>query len=108
MRNTGCVFIFFVLLVSGCARKKTELAWEMNFPATGSQSSPRSADLNGDGVLDLVMGAGKNEYQHSKQRVPALDGATGTLLWAQEANDQVYRSASLFDISGDGAPEIFI
>ncbi len=108
MRNTGCIFVFFVLLVSGCARKKTELAWEMNFPAIGSQSSPRSADLNGDGVLDLVMGAGKNEYQHSKQGVLALDGATGTLLWEQEANDQVYGSATFCDINGDGTPDIFI
>lgn len=107
MRNPRW-YLFFTLLVVGCARKKTELAWEMNFPVIGSQSSPRSADLNGDGVLDLVIGAGKNEYQYSKQGVLALDGATGAVLWEQEANDQVYGSPTYCDINGDGTLDVFI
>src|SRR5690606_29324433 len=91
MRTSGWLPLL-VLLVFSCARKKTELAWEVNFPVIGSLSSPRAADLNGDGVLDIVLGAGRNEYQHSTQGVLALDGATGAVLWEQEADDQVYGS----------------
>jgi outer membrane protein assembly factor BamB len=107
MRTSGW-FLLLSLLIVSCTRKKTELAWEVNFPVIGSLSSPRSADLNGDGVLDLVIGAGRNEYQYSKQGVLALDGATGALLWEQEADDQVYGSPTFCDINGDGTPDVFI
>ncbi|HEY8510451.1 MAG TPA: hypothetical protein VIL31_00740 [Cyclobacteriaceae bacterium] len=80
----------------------------MNFPVIGSLSSPRSADLNGDGVLDIVMGAGRNELQHSNQGVLAINGATGAVLWQQEADDQVYGSPTFCDINGDGTPDALI
>ncbi|MFO7256206.1 MAG: PQQ-binding-like beta-propeller repeat protein [Bacteroidota bacterium] len=107
MRTSGWLPLL-VLLVFSCARKKTELAWEVNFPVIGSLSSPRAADLNGDGVLDIVLGAGRNEYQHSTQGVLALDGATGAVLWEQEADDQVYGSPTFYDINSDGTPDVFI
>jgi outer membrane protein assembly factor BamB len=97
------------MLVSQCTRRtKSELVWDQNFPRIGSQSSPRATDLNGDGVLDIVMGAGQNEYQHSKQGILALDGKTGGLLWQQEAEDQVYGTPVLYDITGDGVDDVFI
>lgn len=107
MRNPRWYFMF-LLLVCSCTRKKTELAWEVSFPVIGSQSSPRSADLNGDGVLDLVIGAGRNERQHAKQGILALNGATGAVLWEQEAYDQVYGSATFCDINNDGTLDLFI
>ncbi len=101
-------FIFLIIWLVGCTHKKSELVWDKNLYMIGSQSSPRAADLNEDGTLDIVMGAGKNEYQHSKQGVIALDGKTGELLWEQEAPDQVYGSATFCDITGDGIKDIFI
>lgn len=101
-------FIFLVALSAGCSKKKSTVIWKEDLSIIGSQSSPRTADLNGDGVLDIVMGAGKNEYQVSKQGIIAFDGKTGKLLWQQEAPDQVYGSATFYDITGDGVKDVFI
>ncbi|MEQ8533615.1 MAG: PQQ-binding-like beta-propeller repeat protein, partial [Imperialibacter sp.] len=98
----------FCVAVTSCKKKKTEVAWVQDFSIIGSQSSPRAADLNRDGVLDIVMGAGKNEYQKSEFGVMALDGKTGELIWRQETTDQVFGSATLYDVNGDQVPEVFI
>ena len=103
-----CSCLIFVILLCGCQKKKSMLVWNEDFPVIGSQSSPRTSDLNGDGVLDIVMGAGMNEYQHSEKGVLALDGKTGKLLWQQEASDQVYGSATFYDITNDGVTDVFI
>lgn len=101
------ITIFICLL--GCTqRKKSELVWDKNFPRIGSQSSPRATDLNGDGILDIIMGAGENEFQHSNQGILALDGTNGELLWQQESEDQVYGSPTLYDINGDQVDDVFI
>lgn len=102
--------IYFLIIFSfiNCTKKKSELVWETNLPVIGSQSSPRTADLNDDGILDIVMGAGKNEYQKSKQGILAFDGKTGNILWQQEALDQVYGSPTFYDITGDGIVDVFI
>lgn len=97
-----------ILFVQCTRRKKSEVIWDHNFPRIGSQSSPRATDLNGDGVLDIVMGAGENEYQKSDQGILALDGTTGELLWQQASEDQVYGSPALLDVTGDGVDDVFI
>jgi outer membrane protein assembly factor BamB len=92
----------------GKSRKSSEVVWDVNFSRLGSQSSPRATDLNGDGVLDIVIGAGENEYQPSDQGILALDGKTGNVLWQQTAPDQVYGSATFLDVTGDGVQDVFI
>jgi len=88
--------------------KKSVVVWATNIPVIGSQSSPRAADLNKDGVLDIVMGAGKNEYQESDMGVLAFDGKTGDILWKQKSVDQVYGSAAFYDVTGDSISDVFI
>src|SRR6187551_691052 len=99
-------------ILSGCSEKSSinqyKLVWYKDHPAIGSQSSPRTADLNGDGVLDIIMGAGKNEMQKSDMGILAFDGASGELLWKQEAPDQVFGSAAFCDVNGDKVMDIFI
>jgi len=107
IRSSFIGFVALLFLVH-CGRRKSELVWDKDFPVIGSQSSPRAADLNGDGVLDIVMGAGQNEFQFSKQGILALNGKTGELLWQQAATDQVYGSATFCDITGDGVKDVFI
>lgn len=91
-----------------CKPRKSEVLWNTTFPVIGSQSSPRTTDLNKDGTLDIVMGAGQNEYQHSEQGILAIDGKNGKLLWQHETHDQVYGSATFLDINGDGINDVFI
>ena len=103
------IFLFIALvLISSCAKKKASVVWQNDLPAIGSQSSPRTADLNGDGVLDIVMGAGANESQETSQGIVAFDGQTGNILWEQAAADQVYGSATFYDVTGDGISDVFI
>lgn len=101
------IFISVAMLLS-CKTKKAKLAWRTNFPKIGSQSSPRAVDLNSDGVLDIVIGAGENEYQKSVFGVLALDGNSGNLLWKHDCIDQVYGSPVFEDINADGTSDIFI
>jgi outer membrane protein assembly factor BamB len=103
----GFTFILIALFIA-CKTKKTELVWNQIFPVIGSQSSPKATDLNSDGVLDIVMGAGKNEYMQSEFGVIALDGKTGSLLWKHPSNDQIYGSATLLDINNDKTDDVII
>ncbi|MDX2248114.1 MAG: PQQ-binding-like beta-propeller repeat protein [Bacteroidia bacterium] len=103
---TVCMAILFV--GSGCSQKKNELTWDKSFSGIGSQSSIRTEDINQDGVQDIIMGAGGNEYQHSNEGVLAFDGKSGNILWRQEADDQVFGSATLYDINGDSVRDVFI
>lgn len=104
------VWVFSLLITNiTCQPKKTsELRWSTDLPVIGSQSSPRAVDLTGDGVLDIVMGAGKNEFQYSNQGILALDGVTGEIIWQHEAEDQVYGSATFLDVNQDGVQDVFI
>jgi len=99
-------------IVAGCnlmsSKERSKLVWSKDLPVIGSQSSPRTTDLNNDGTLDIVMGAGKNEFQKSDMGILAFDGKSGNLLWKQEAPDQVFGSATFCDINGDGVKDIFI
>ncbi|MEJ7768106.1 MAG: hypothetical protein WKF89_09860 [Chitinophagaceae bacterium] len=104
--------IIIVGILSACtqthSKKQSVVIWNKDIPVIGSQSSPRTADLNKDGTLDIVIGAGKNEFQKSDMGTLAFDGRSGELLWKQQAVDQVYGSATLYDITGDQVKDVFI
>lgn len=103
------LWILAIFFLATCIqRRKSEVVWDKNFPRIGSQSSPRATDLNDDDVLDIIIGAGENEFQHSEHGILALDGKTGEVLWQQESEDQVYGSATLYDVTGDGIDDVFI
>ncbi len=82
--------------------------WEHDIPGIGSSSSPVAVELNGDGILDIVMGGGAKEFTLTETAVVALDGATGALLWSVAGHNQMVGSALLRDISNDGIEDIFI
>lgn len=102
------VFFFVALGLTSCRNKETTVVWNQGFPVIGSQSSPRAADLNGDGTDDLVLGACKNEYQSTDYGVIALDGKSGEMIWHTDSRDQVYGSATLVDVNGDSTLDVII
>ncbi len=82
--------------------------WTKTLQKVGTFSSPRVADLNRDGIKDIIIGAGREEFHACDSAVIALDGANGQLLWKVTAKDQVFGSAALKDISGDGVEDAII
>lgn len=89
-------------------KPKESRAWSASFKRLGSLSSPRLTDLNRDGVLDIVMGAGTVEFKRSDSSIIALDGADGRLLWSASARDQIFGSPVFQDITEDEIPDVFI
>jgi len=107
--NKSFLFIFLLACILACSKKeKSLLVWESSFPVIGSQSSLRSVDLNGDGILDFVIGAGKNEFEFTEAGILALNGADGEILWTHETEDQVFGAATFLDVNNDGVSDVFI
>ncbi len=101
--------VLFILLLSSiiCCALQAQVEWQSNVEGVYTFSSTRAAHLNGDGVLDFVLGAGV-EGEGSENGVLAYDGATGTVLWNVYSRDQIFGSPIFQDISGDGTVDVFI
>lgn len=82
--------------------------WNRIFYKAGTNSSPRAVDLNQDGILDVVLGAGGEEFDSTDVAVLALNGSNGEVLWKVAGPNQVVGSAMFKDITGDGIPDVFI
>lgn len=83
-------------------------SWSQELSGVGTFSSPRISDLNQDGIGDIILGTGREEFVACDTAVFALDGATGNMLWKVSARDQMFASAGLKDITGDGIVDIVI
>lgn len=105
-----CLLLGLVGSLLGCQSEQggSELIWDQSFYRIGSYSSPRTSDLNQDGVLDIVMGAGTEELAQTDHGVLAIDGTDGSLLWKHPATAQIVGSATFYDITGDGVEDVFI
>ncbi|WP_339709659.1 PQQ-binding-like beta-propeller repeat protein [uncultured Kriegella sp.] len=95
--------LFFCLYFS-----HAQQSWLKEIPNIGSFSSPRIADLNADGIGDIILGAGSVELQASDSAVIAINGKNGDMLWHVSAKDQIFGSAALLDINGDTILDVFI
>jgi outer membrane protein assembly factor BamB len=73
--------------------------WSADVPPTSS-SSPEATDLNGDGVLDVVVGA------DGDAGVIAVDGKDGSVLWVAGRQNDVYTAAAFLDANGDGVDDV--
>ena len=106
-------FPVFVSFLSACtennSKKTSAVIWSKDFPVIGSQSSPRAIELNKDGVLDIVLGAGKNEfeilYHHPKENKLILlckdceiDNKNSLTAFSFDLDSMAYSSSPAFII----------
>ena len=68
--------------------------------------TPRVADLEDDGSLEVVL-AGGNEMP-SFGEVIVLDAKTGGLRWRADADSELYSSPVLLDLFGNGVKDVFV
>jgi hypothetical protein len=78
-------------------------AWQRVMPGWDRSSSPTVADINGDGVPDVVFG-------HQNGYLYALDGRTGRELpgWPRFTGAAVDSTAAVADLDGHGHPSIIV
>ena len=86
----------------------SQKSWTKDLAGIGTFSSPRVTDLNRDGIQDIVIGAGRLEFQACDSAIIAIDGANGNLLWNVSASDQMFGSAIFQDVTKDGIKDVFI
>ena len=98
--------VLLILVFIGC--KKDKKVWEASFQGVSSSSSPQCADLNADGVKDIVIGAGGEEWTKTEKGILAINGATGALLWQAKARNQIVGSALFYDINKDKTVDVII
>ena len=87
---------------------KVKESWRTTFKTLGTFSSIRCVDLNDDDILDIVIGAGLNEFEESDSAVVAISGADGSTLWSHPGRDQMVGTAIFSDMNDDEVEDVII
>ena len=103
-----CFLALFMLSSSLLFAQQPQNSWSVKFKGIGIFSSPRVTDLNGDGIGDIVFGAGRTEFHACDSAVIALNGLNGEVLWTVPSIDHIFTSAALKDLNGDNIDDIFM
>ena len=84
-----------------------QLNWSASIDSVSVLSSPRSVDLNNDGINDVVIGSG-TDSAYSNYGVVAINGANGQVLWSTPTRDEIFSSAQFLDINNDAVKDVII
>lgn len=102
------LFFFGLSTFSVVIAQQPQNSWSVKFKGIGIFSSPRVTDLNGDGIGDVVFGAGRTEFHKCDSAVIALNGLNGEVLWTVSSVDHIFTSATMKDLNGDKIDDIFM
>jgi serine/threonine protein kinase/outer membrane protein assembly factor BamB len=83
-----------VIALSG---KNGSRLWEFRTDG-GTWSTPAVAEVDGDGVPDVVIGSADSHCY-------VISGRNGSLIRRIRVTDRVYSSPTIADVNGDGVPE---
>lgn len=108
MKTIDSLIISCILFMGFSPELFSQSSWVKKLPSIGSFSSPRTADLNGDGTGDIILGAGREEFHACDSAVIALDGKNGRMLWNVSGRDQIFGSAALRDLNGDQVMDVVV
>ena len=101
-------FLFSFFMVLSAVHGKSQIpTWVEHLDTSTTFSSPRPVELNGDNILDIVIGGGLDGSSESRG-VVALDGASGSQLWNFPTQEEIFGSAQFLDITGDNVKDVFI
>jgi hypothetical protein len=104
--NTLRHLLIFLLFLSVQVNAQNP-SWTHSIDSTANLSSARMADLNNDGIKDIVFGAGVDGLA-STNGIIAVNGSNGSLLWKRPSRNEVFGSAAFQDITNDNIPDVFI
>ena len=93
----------FLLVTNICYSQN--ITWETEFDFIKSNSSPRSVDLNNDGVKDIVLSGGVDGVP-SPYGAIAINGINGDILWTKENGNEWFISAQMYDQNNDQVPDL--
>ena len=102
------IIVFVVVELFNMNTLRGQHSWSVQYKGMGTFSSPRVNDLTGDGIGDIIFGAGREEFQACDSAVIALDGKTGKMLWHVTAKDQIFGSPAFKDLDGDKVDDVII
>ncbi|MEP6735968.1 MAG: PQQ-binding-like beta-propeller repeat protein [Chryseolinea sp.] len=108
------LLIFFILTINfgiyhaSYAQANPAGNWSVKLKGVGIFSSPHVSDLNSDGIGDIVLGLGREEFKRCDSAIVALNGLNGEMLWKVSAYDHIYTSAIFKDINGDKTDDVFM
>ena len=98
------LLILFLLSMQIIAQ---DITWTNNTQLIRSYSSPRTTDINNDGIDDVILGGGVDGFP-TPFGVIALDGATGSSIWNMTTRNEMFGSPQFFDYSGDNIDDVLI
>jgi hypothetical protein len=98
---------FLVLITCSVQGYSQNLKWSTFIDTSTTFSSARGTDLNGDNILDIIIGGGLDGSPESNG-VNAINGADGSILWNFPVEEEIFGSAQLMDITGDNIKDVFI
>ncbi len=99
LKNLLVIFLITNVLFS------QNVVWETEFDFIKSNSSPRSVDLNQDGIEDIILSGGV-DGSPSPFGAMAINGENGEVLWTKENENEWFLSAQEFDQNGDLIPDL--